>query len=57
MAAAAVSLTPAFYFDKYAHKLPRFFGTEFGSSFIALFIVATLIAGPIVYWLIMRNAK
>lgn len=57
IAAAAVSLTPAFYFDRYAHSLPRFFATEIGGTLIGLFILATLAAGPAVWWLIMRNVR
>ena len=55
IAAAVVSLTPAFYFDKYAHKLPRFFGTDIGSAFIFILLMAMLAAGPVTYWLIMRK--
>lgn len=55
IAAAVVSLTPAFLFDKYAHALPRFFGTDIGSSLVFLFILAMLAAGPVTFWLITRN--
>jgi hypothetical protein len=57
VAAAATSLTPAFFFDKYAHSLPRFFATDVGGVLIALFILASLAAGPAVWWLIMRNTR
>lgn len=53
--AAIVSLAPAFYFDKYAHSLPRFFGTDFGSTLISLMLLAMLAAGPVAYWLITRK--
>lgn len=55
ISAAVVSLAPAFYFDKYAHSLPRFFGTDIGSTLIALFLLGTIAAGPVTFWLITRK--
>lgn len=57
IAAAVASLTPAFYFDRFAHSLPRFFGTDLGSVILFLMLFGMVAVGPATYWLIMRHAK